>query len=111
MLKSMMQICTMTTTLVFGLGAIAPPALANEGCGCWRHHHHHVVSSWRHPHWAYRGWGPGVGFGALTGVTDDHLALYNHPYYYGGGPYGNCTGYRLVVDEWGVASEQSVYIC
>jgi hypothetical protein len=113
--KLMMQISAMLLALVFAIAAAAPPALADEACGCWRHHHH-VASHWRHPafehaHWAYQGWGPGIGFGALTNVTDDNPPTYNHPYYYGGGPYGNCTGYRSVYDEWGTVGRQSVYIC
>src|ERR1700685_288260 len=99
MQKLMMRINAMTLALVFGVVAAAPPALANEACSCWRHHRH-VAYHWRHPgfghpHWVYQGWGPGIGFGALTAVTDDRPPVYNHPYYYG----------------WGNMSEQSVYIC
>jgi hypothetical protein len=119
--KSMMQISYVTTALAFAIAAAAPPALANEVCSCWRPHHH-VASVWRrahygqahwgHAHWAHRGWGPGIGFYALTGVANDHPLIYNHPYYYGGGPYGNCTGTHLVYDERGnVLGRQSVYIC
>jgi hypothetical protein len=115
MQKFMMRINAMTLALVFGVVAAAPPALANEACSCWRHHRH-VAYHWRHPgfghpHWVYQGWGPGIGFGARTAVTDDRPPVYNHPYYYGGGPYGNCNGYRPVYDRWGNVSEQSVYIC
>src|ERR1700722_865810 len=105
MQKLMMRINAMTLALVFGVVAAAPPALANEACSCWRH------PGFGHPHWVYQGWGPGIGFGALTAVTDDRPPVYNHPYYYGGGPYGNCNGYRPVYDRWGNVSEQSVYIC
>ena len=115
MQKLMMQINAMTLALVFGIAAAAPPALASEPCTCWRHHHH-VASHWRHQgsqhrHWVFEGWGPGIGFGSLTAVTDDRLPIYNHPYYYGGGPYGNCNGYRPVYDRQGHVGEQSVYIC
>lgn len=121
MYKPMIQFTYATMALVFGIAAATPPAVAHEVCGCW-HPHHHIASVWRrtiaahpvlpHPVWTYRGWGPGVGFEALTGVRNDHVAVYNHPYYYGGGPYGNCMGSHLVFDQWGnVFGLQAVYIC
>ena len=115
MQKLMTQINAATLALVFGIAAAAPPALAGEVCSCWRHHRH-VASHWRRPvahhaYYVYQGWGPGIGFGSLTQVTDDRTPMYNHPYYYGGGPYGNCNGYRPLYDRQGYIGEQSVYIC
>ena len=114
--KSMKQVGATTIALMFGFAAAAPPALAHGVCAHWRHHHR-VASSWTyagwdHARWAFRGWGPGVGFEALTGVVDAHLPIYNHPYYYGGGPYGNCGGFRLVLDAQGnFLGRQTVYVC
>ncbi|MGO8799374.1 MAG: hypothetical protein ACLQE9_07460 [Roseiarcus sp.] len=114
--KSMMQIGYATLALIFGLAAAAPPALAGCVCHPWRHTHrvaaHWTHVGWGHARWAYHGWGPGVGFYALTGVAVDQPAVYNHPYYYGGGPYGNCSGYRVLYDAQGnLLGRQTVYVC
>lgn len=124
MRKSIMQIASVTLAMVFGVAAAAPPALAGETCVCARHHAvsawrpHRTVAVWRrhhhwtHSYWAHRGWGPGIGFAALTGVGEDHPAMYNHPYYYGGGPYGNCESFRVIYDTHGnILGRQGVYIC
>ncbi len=115
MRKSMMQLAMMTMALISGVAAAAPPALAHGYCH-WRHHRHVAAAfphaHWTPPHWAYNGWGPGVGFEPVTGVVGAYLPIYNHPYYYGGGPYGNCEGYRLVLDAHGnVLGRQAVYVC
>jgi hypothetical protein len=116
MRKSMMKLATMTMALIVGVAAAAPPALAN--CYCPRPYHCHVAMAYVHPHrthhswWANDGWGPGVGFEAMTGIYLDHPATYNHPYYYGGGPYGNCQNKRAVVDARGnFLGWQAVYTC
>lgn len=116
--KSMTQFSYATMALLFGLAAAAPPAFAGGACyPALRHHHHHMAARWAHPGWrhalwANNGWGPGVGFYALTGVAVDHPAAFNHPYYYGGGPYGSCGGARLVYDARGdILGRQAVYIC
>lgn len=118
MRKSIMQLARMTVALIVGVAATAPPALAD--CCChWRHHRHVAAvithAHWAHPRWAYTGWsgwGPGVGFEAMTGVSVDRPSVYNHPYYYGGGPYGNCGSGRPVLDAGGhILRWQAVYIC
>jgi hypothetical protein len=116
MRKSMMQLGAMTMALMVGVAAAAPPALADCYCRHWRRHHHVVAAypaaHWAHPRWAFDGWGPGVGFEAMTGVSVDRPAIYNHPYYYGGGPYGNCGSSRPLLDAAGaVVGWQAVYIC
>jgi hypothetical protein len=119
MRKLIMQLATMTMALAVGVAAAAPPAFAD--CCChWRHHRHVaatvVHARWAaHPRWAYNiwnGWGPGVGFEAMTGIVVDHPPVYNHPYYYGGGPYGNCGVRRPVQDAGGhFLGWQGVYTC
>lgn len=116
MLKSMMKTGYATLALATGIAAAAPPAAASCVCRHWRVHHH-VATRWVHPGWrvahlGLTGWGPGVGFAALTGVVVDTPPVYNHPYYYGGGPYGNCSRHRLVTDPQGdILGRQDVYIC
>jgi len=113
--KSIMRLGQMTLALFVGVSAAASPALAN--CCChWRHHHVAAIvhAHWAHPRlaWGTYGWGPGVGFEAYTGVSVDRVAIYNHPYYYGGGPYGNCGSGRPVLDARGLAvGWQRVYVC
>ncbi len=116
MRKTMMQLATMTMTLIVGVAAAAPPALAD--CCCHWRHVRHVAAAYVHPHrarhywWSNDGWGPGVGFEAMTGVSVDHPPVYNHPYYYGGGPYGNCGSTRPVRDAGGrILGWQTVYVC
>ncbi len=118
MRKSIMQLAKMTMVLIVGVAAAAPPAFAN--CCCHWRHHHHVAAAAPHAHWAARprwalafsGWGPGVGFERSNGVSVDRVATYNHPYYYGGGPYGNCGSARPVLDAGGlVVGWQRVYVC
>ena len=114
--KSMMKMIYAAMALILGLAVAAPPALACCVCQPWRHHHrvasHWIHRGWDHAYLGNSGWGPGVGFYALTGVEVDHPPVYNHPYYYGGGPYGNCSGHRLVYDQRGdVLGRQKVYVC
>ncbi|MGA2792439.1 MAG: hypothetical protein ABSE69_02740 [Roseiarcus sp.] len=115
MRKSMMQLPGMTMALIVGVAAAAPPALAHGYCH-WRHPRHVAAAfahtHWAHARWAYNGWGPGVGFEPVTGVTVFHPPAYNHPYYYGGGPYGICGSTRPILDASGnIVGWQAVYIC
>jgi hypothetical protein len=116
MSRSMKSISYATIATIFGFAAAAPPASAGCVCHHWRVHRHVAArwthTGWDHARWAFSGWGPGVGFYALTGVAVDHPPVYNHPYYYGGGPYGNCSGYRLIYDRQGdLLGRQIVYVC